>query len=118
MNANVSFASASDTREQKPQLRELAPGVYGYISDFDPNCGFVVGDEQVVLIDTRPTPRMARDFLAKSGLDNKHLVLITDGTDSSANYNDKRRTMRSLLSGSSLSRAASTQPAEPAPTIT
>ena len=64
MTANVSFASASDTREQKPQLRELAPGAFGYISDFDPNCGFVVGDEQVVLIDTRPTPRMARDFLA------------------------------------------------------
>jgi len=64
MNTTVSFASASDTREQKPQVRELAPGVYGYISDFDPNCGFVVGDEHVVLIDTRPTPRMARDFLA------------------------------------------------------
>jgi glyoxylase-like metal-dependent hydrolase (beta-lactamase superfamily II) len=64
MNASVSFASASDNRAQKPQLRELAPNVYGYISDFDPNCGFIVGDDQVVLIDTRPTPRMARDFLA------------------------------------------------------
>lgn len=64
MNTNVSFASAADTREQKPEVRELAPDVYGYISDFDPNCGFVVGDDQVVLIDTRPTPRMARDFLA------------------------------------------------------
>ena len=64
MNTTVSFASASDTREQKPQLRELAPNVYGYISDFDPNCGFIVGDDHVVLIDTRPTPRMARDFLA------------------------------------------------------
>lgn len=64
MNTNVSFASASDTREQKPQVRELAPNVYGYISDFDPNCGFVVGEDHVVLIDTRPTPRMARDFLA------------------------------------------------------
>jgi glyoxylase-like metal-dependent hydrolase (beta-lactamase superfamily II) len=64
MNATASFASASDTRAQKPRLRELAPDVYGYISDFDPNCGFVVGEEHVVLIDTRPTPRMARDFLA------------------------------------------------------
>ena len=64
MNAQVSFASAADTREQKPRLQELAPNVYGYISDFDPNCGFIVGDDQVVLIDTRPTPRMARDFLA------------------------------------------------------
>lgn len=62
--AGVSFASASDTREQKPQVRELAPGVYGYISDFDPNCGFIVGDDHVVVVDTRPTPRMARDFLA------------------------------------------------------
>ncbi|RDI22835.1 MBL fold metallo-hydrolase [Pseudacidovorax intermedius] len=62
--APISFASASDTREQKPRLTLLAPDVYGYISDFDPNCGFVVAEDQVVLIDTRPTPRMARDFLA------------------------------------------------------
>jgi glyoxylase-like metal-dependent hydrolase (beta-lactamase superfamily II) len=59
-----SFASASDTREQRPQVRELARDVYGYISDFDPNAGFIVGDEHVVAIDTRPTPRMARQFLA------------------------------------------------------
>ncbi len=64
VNTSVSFASASDTREQKPHVRELAPNVYGYISDFDPNCGFVVGEDYVALIDTRPTPRMARDFLA------------------------------------------------------
>jgi hypothetical protein len=36
MSEQVSFACAADTREQKPQLRELAPHVYGYISDFDP----------------------------------------------------------------------------------
>jgi glyoxylase-like metal-dependent hydrolase (beta-lactamase superfamily II) len=59
----VSFASASDNREQRPRITELANGVYGYISDFDPNCGFVVGDKYVVAIDTRPTPQMARGFL-------------------------------------------------------
>lgn len=59
-----SFASQSDRREQRPRIQELAPGVYGYLSEFDPNCGFVVGDDCVVAIDTRPTPRMARDFLA------------------------------------------------------
>lgn len=64
MNQNTSFASASDLKEQKPLLQELAPNVYGYISEFDPNCGFVVGDEYVVAIDTRPTPRMAREGLA------------------------------------------------------
>jgi hypothetical protein len=36
MSEQVSFACVADTREQKPQLRELAPHVYGYISDFDP----------------------------------------------------------------------------------
>lgn len=60
----ASFASAADTREQLPRITELATDVYGYISDFDPNCGFVVADDHVVLVDTRPTPRMARDFLA------------------------------------------------------
>lgn len=64
MTQKVSFASASDLKEQKPQIQQLAPDVYGYISEFDPNCGFVVGDEYVVSIDTRPTPRMARDYLA------------------------------------------------------
>jgi len=63
-STSVSFASASDTKEQRPQVQELAPGVFGYISEFDPNAGFIVGDEYVVAIDTRPTPRMARQFLA------------------------------------------------------
>ena len=62
--SGTSFASASDLKEQRPQVQQLAPGVFGYISEFDPNCGFVVGDDHVVAIDTRPTPRMARDFLA------------------------------------------------------
>ena len=62
--SSTSFASASDLKEQRPQVQQLAPGVFGYISEFDPNCGFVVGDDHVVAIDTRPTPRMARDFLA------------------------------------------------------
>jgi glyoxylase-like metal-dependent hydrolase (beta-lactamase superfamily II) len=64
MNAPVSFASASDTREQRPRIVELSIDVYGYISDFDPNAGFIVGDDHVIAIDTRPTPKMARHFLA------------------------------------------------------
>ncbi len=60
---HFSFASASDTREQRPKIRALADNVYGYISEFDPNAGFIVGDDHVIVIDTRPTPRMARQFL-------------------------------------------------------
>jgi glyoxylase-like metal-dependent hydrolase (beta-lactamase superfamily II) len=64
MTNSVSFASTSDTRQQTARVTELAPNVYGYISDFDPNAGFIVGDEYVVAIDTRPTPRAAREFMA------------------------------------------------------
>ena len=64
MSTTTSFASAADNVEQRPRITELAPGVYGYISELDPNCGFVVGEDHVVAIDTRPTPRMARYFLA------------------------------------------------------
>ena len=59
-----SFASAGDTAEQKARLTEFAPGVYGYVSSFDPNVGLVVGDESCLVIDTRATPRMAREFIA------------------------------------------------------
>ncbi|MGI8813573.1 MAG: VWA domain-containing protein [Pyrinomonadaceae bacterium] len=38
------------------------------------------------------------DFLVKSGFDNKHLVLITDGTDSNADARDKTRALNRLLS--------------------
>jgi VWFA-related protein len=41
---------------------------------------------------------LATDFLLKNPLENKHLVLITDGTDSRANEAVKRDAMRRLLS--------------------
>ncbi|HEV8591680.1 MAG TPA: VWA domain-containing protein, partial [Pyrinomonadaceae bacterium] len=40
---------------------------------------------------------MARDFLVKNPLDNRHLVLITDGTDSNANDVKKRDALNALL---------------------
>ena len=39
---------------------------------------------------------LSRDLLMKSGLDNKHLVLITDGTDSSARSSEKFDALQSL----------------------
>ena len=41
---------------------------------------------------------LATDFLLKNPLENKHLVLITDGTDSNSNDVRKRDAMRRLLS--------------------
>ena len=40
---------------------------------------------------------LARDFLLKNPLENKHLVLITDGTDSRANFAAKREAFERLL---------------------
>lgn len=57
------FASANDTQEQKASVLELAKNVYGYVSDFDPNCGFIVGDEGVMVIDCRATPALAREMI-------------------------------------------------------
>ncbi|NOT46735.1 MAG: VWA domain-containing protein, partial [Acidobacteria bacterium] len=41
---------------------------------------------------------LAKDFFTKSSVDNKHLVLITDGTDSFADQGTKLRALRGLLS--------------------
>ncbi|MFT8246491.1 MBL fold metallo-hydrolase [Roseomonas sp. BN140053] len=57
------FASATDTREQIPQVEELGPGCYGFISAHDPNCGFVVGRDAVLVVDTRATPKLGRELL-------------------------------------------------------
>lgn len=61
---SAAFASAGDTAEQKARLVPFAKDVYGYVSDFDPNVGLVVGERSCLVIDTRATPRMAREFLA------------------------------------------------------
>ncbi len=41
---------------------------------------------------------LAKDFMSKAPFDNKHLVLITDGTDSFTDTGTKLRALRSLLS--------------------
>ena len=61
---NTAFASATDTADQKAKLVAFAEDVYGYVSDFDPNVGVIVGNESCLVIDTRATPRLAREFIA------------------------------------------------------
>lgn len=60
---NKPFASSADLTDQQPQVVELAPDVYGYISASDPNCGFVVGRDCVLAVDTTATPASARRWL-------------------------------------------------------
>lgn len=57
------FASTADRTEQRPEVVPLAPDIYGYLSASDPNCGFVVGRDCVLAVDTTATPASARRWL-------------------------------------------------------
>ncbi|MFQ5971238.1 MAG: MBL fold metallo-hydrolase [Alphaproteobacteria bacterium] len=59
------FASTADTGEKRVSFDELAPGVYAYTAEGDPNTGVIVGDDGVMVIDTQATPVMARDVLRR-----------------------------------------------------
>jgi glyoxylase-like metal-dependent hydrolase (beta-lactamase superfamily II) len=53
------FASSADTAQKTATLEELAPGVYAYTAQGDPNVGCIVGTDAVLAIEARATPLMA-----------------------------------------------------------
>ena len=57
------FASTADTTAQRSTLEELAPGVYAYTAQGDPNVGAVVLGESLLCVDARATPTAAREWL-------------------------------------------------------
>jgi glyoxylase-like metal-dependent hydrolase (beta-lactamase superfamily II) len=57
------FASTGDTVEQRSTLEELAPGVYAFTAQGDPNVGAVVGRDALLCVDARATPTAAREWL-------------------------------------------------------
>ena len=57
------FASASDTAQQKFELIELHPSVFSYSAAHDPNNGLIIGEEACLVVDTRATPKLAREFI-------------------------------------------------------
>lgn len=59
------FASQGDLVEKTETFSELAPGVYALTAEGDPNSGIVVGDDSVLVIDARATPRMAGDLVRR-----------------------------------------------------
>lgn len=60
----TSFASSKDVADQTPKLIELGRDVWAYASPSDPNCGFVVGDDGVLVVDCRATPALGREMIA------------------------------------------------------
>lgn len=61
----MSFASTKDLADKVISFDELAPGLYGYTAEGDPNSGVVIGDESVLVVDAQATPAMAADVIAR-----------------------------------------------------
>jgi glyoxylase-like metal-dependent hydrolase (beta-lactamase superfamily II) len=59
------FASTGDLADKTISFDELAPGLYGYTAEGDPNSGVVIGDDSVLVVDAQATPEMARDVIAR-----------------------------------------------------
>ncbi|MGE0735137.1 MAG: MBL fold metallo-hydrolase [Alphaproteobacteria bacterium] len=57
------FASSNDLEEKKITFEALAEGVYAYTAEGDPNAGVIVGDKEVMVIDTLATPVLAQTLL-------------------------------------------------------
>jgi glyoxylase-like metal-dependent hydrolase (beta-lactamase superfamily II) len=59
------FASTKDLADKAISFDELAPGLYGYTAEGDPNSGVVIGDDSVLVVDAQATPAMAADVIAR-----------------------------------------------------
>jgi glyoxylase-like metal-dependent hydrolase (beta-lactamase superfamily II) len=57
------FASSADLAEKEATLEHLAPGVYAFTAQGDPNVGCVIGPEGILAIEARATPFMARRWI-------------------------------------------------------
>jgi glyoxylase-like metal-dependent hydrolase (beta-lactamase superfamily II) len=53
------FASTGDLAEKKVSFDELAPGIYAFTAEGDPNSGVVIGDGSVLVFDAQATPKQA-----------------------------------------------------------
>jgi glyoxylase-like metal-dependent hydrolase (beta-lactamase superfamily II) len=59
------FASRGDMADKAETFTQLADGARCLTAEGDPNSGVVVGDDSVMVIDARATPRMARALVRR-----------------------------------------------------
>ena len=57
------FASRGDLTEKKVTFERLTQEAYAYSAEGDPTSGVVIGDDAVMVIDTRSTPVAAQDLI-------------------------------------------------------
>lgn len=60
---SIPFASSADLADKEATLEPLAPGVYAYTAQGDPNVGCVIGTDAILAIEARATPLMARRWI-------------------------------------------------------
>lgn len=59
------FASVSDLEEKQITFTEIAPNVYAYTTQGDPNSAVIIGDESVMVMEAQATPVMAKALIEK-----------------------------------------------------
>ncbi len=59
------FASSSDLGRKKIVFEKLTANAYAYSAEGDPTSGVVIGDDGVMVIDTRSTPVAAEDLIRR-----------------------------------------------------
>jgi len=69
--AAKAFASQADLAEKRESFVKLAENAYCLTAEGDPNTGVIIGDDGVMVIDTRATPVMAKDVI-------RHVRSVTD----------------------------------------
>jgi glyoxylase-like metal-dependent hydrolase (beta-lactamase superfamily II) len=59
------FASTGDLQEKAITFKEIAPQLYAFTAEGDPNSGIIVGDDGVVVVDAQATPALAGEVIAR-----------------------------------------------------
>jgi len=59
------FASQNDMAEKEVTFSRLSEHAYAYTAEGDPNTGIVVGDDEVMVIDTQATPKLAESVIER-----------------------------------------------------
>ncbi|SLN49592.1 MBL fold metallo-hydrolase [Oceanibacterium hippocampi] len=59
------FASKGDLAPKKVTFEKLTDNAYSYSAEGDPTSGVIVGDDGVMVVDTRSTPVAAEDLIAR-----------------------------------------------------
>jgi glyoxylase-like metal-dependent hydrolase (beta-lactamase superfamily II) len=59
------FASVSDLEEKQITFTEIAPNIYAYTTQGDPNSAVIIGDDHVLVMEAQATPVMAQALIEK-----------------------------------------------------